>query len=92
MRQNNPYTGGGKGFFLNGNFRQPGSPNSISFATATDPTPHPSEDFGTSSAGIGNVFGDPRNEVMIGAYGPHNPGTAADTINDVHICGSDPRG
>jgi hypothetical protein len=88
MRQNNPYTGGGKGYFMNGNFRQPTSPNSISFATATDPTPHPSEDFGTSSAGIGNVFGkvgDMRNEVMIGAYGPHNPGTATDTINDVHI-------
>jgi hypothetical protein len=85
MRQNNPFTGGGKGYFMNGNFRQTGSPNSISFATAVDPTPHPSEDFGTSSAGIGNVFGDTRNEVMIGAYGPHNPGTATDTINDVHI-------
>ena len=85
MRQNNPYTGGGKGYFMNGNFRQSGSPNSISFATVTDPTPHPSEDFGTSSAGIGNVFGDTRNEVLVGAYGPHNPGTAPDTINDVHI-------
>jgi FG-GAP repeat len=85
MRQNNPYTGGGKGYVMNGAFRQSGSPNSISFSTMVDPTPHPSEDFGTSSAGIGNVFGDARNEILIGAYGPHNPGTNTDVINDVHI-------
>jgi hypothetical protein len=70
---------------MNGAFKQGGSPNSISFSTMVDPTPHPSEDFGTSSAGIGDVFGDSRNELLIGAYGPHNPGTATDTINDVHI-------
>jgi hypothetical protein len=85
MRQNNPYTGGGKAYVMNGAFRQSGSPNSISFSTMVDPTPHPSEDFGTSSAGIGNVFGDARNEILIGAYGPHNPGTNPDVINDVHI-------
>jgi hypothetical protein len=85
MRQNNPYTGGGKGYVMNGAFKQGGSPNSISFSTMVDPTPHPSEDFGTSSAGIGNVFGDSRNELLIGAYGPHNPGTNPDVINDVHI-------
>ncbi len=85
MRQNNPYTGGGRAFAMNGAFRQPGSPNSISFATFNDPTPHPSEDFGTSSAGIGDVAGDGRTEVLIGAYGPHNPGTNQDVINDVHI-------
>lgn len=85
MRQNNPYTGGGKGYVMNGAFKQGGSPNSISFSTMVDPTPHPSEDFGTSSGGIGNVFGDSRNEILIGAYGPHNPGTNPDVINDVHI-------
>jgi FG-GAP repeat len=85
MRQNNPYTGGGKGYVMNGAFRQSGSPNSISFSTMVDPTPHPSEDFGTSSAGIGDVFGDSHNEILIGAYGPHNPGTNPDVINDVHI-------
>lgn len=85
MRENNPYTGGGKGYVMNGAFKQGGSPNSISFSTMVDPTPHPSEDFGTSSAGIGNVFGDSRNEILIGAYGPHNPGTNPDVINDVHI-------
>src|SRR5262245_26701579 len=74
MRQNNPFTGGGKGYVMNGAFKQGGSPNSISFSTMVDPTPHPSEDFGTSSAGIGDVFGDSRNELLIGAYGPHHPG------------------
>ena len=85
MRQNNPFTGGGKGYVMNGAFKQGGSPNSISLATLNDPTPHPSEDFGTSSAGIGNVAGDARTEIMVGAYGPHNPGTNQDVINDVHI-------
>lgn len=90
MRQNNPYTGGGKGYAMNGAFKQGGSPNSISFSTMIDPTPHPSEDFGTSSAGVGNLVGvddglDGRNEVLIGAYGPHNPGTFNDFANDVHI-------
>ncbi|MDQ6750353.1 MAG: hypothetical protein M3Z33_06345 [Actinomycetota bacterium] len=92
MRQNNPTTGGGKGYLMNGNFLQSGSPNAISFATLNDPTPNPSEDFGTSSAGVGNVAGtetssnlDARNEVMVGAYGPHNPGTNQSVINDVHI-------
>jgi len=90
MRQNNPYTGGGKGYGMNGAYKQGGSPNSISFATVVDPTPHPSEDFGTSSAGVGNLVGsddglDGRNEVLVGAYGPHNPGTFNHFVNDVHI-------
>src|SRR5204862_6238499 len=72
MRQNNPFTGGGKGYVMNGAFKQSGSPNSISFGTFVDPTPHPSEDFGTSSAGVGNVAGsesglDSANEILIGA-------------------------
>jgi hypothetical protein len=90
MRQNNPFTGGGKGYVMNGAFRQSGSPNSVSFGTFVDPTPHPSEDFGTSSAGVGNVVTsadglDDHNEMLIGAYGPHNPGTNPFVINDVHF-------
>jgi hypothetical protein len=90
MRQNNPYTGGGRGYAMNGNFKQSGSPNSVSFATFNDPTPAPSENFGTSSAGIGDVVGfadglDGRTEIMIGDYGPHNPGTNQSPINDVMI-------
>jgi len=92
MRQNNPFTGGGRGYVMNGNFLQGGSPNAISFATLNDPTPNPSEDFGTSSGGVGNVAGaetspalDNRNEILVGAYGPHNPGTNQSVVNDVHI-------
>ena len=90
MRQNNPNTGGGKGYVMNGAFKQPGSPNSVSFATFVDPTPNASEDFGTSSACVGNVDTtadglDERNEYLIGAYGPHNPGTTPYVINDVHF-------
>jgi hypothetical protein len=92
MRQNNPFTGGGRGYVMNGNFLQGGSPNAISFATLNDPTPNPSEDFGTSSSGVGNVAGaetspalGPHNEILVGAYGPHNPGTNQSVINDVHI-------
>lgn len=85
MRENNPYTGGGKGYVMNGAFKQGGSPNAISFATFNDPTPEPSEDFGTSSAGIGNVAGDGRNEMLVGDYGPHNPGTNQTPHNDVYI-------
>jgi hypothetical protein len=75
---------------MNGSFLQTGSPNAISFATLNDPTPHPSEDFGTSSAGIGDVAGaeaglDNRGEILVGAYGPHNPGTNGNVVNDVHI-------
>jgi hypothetical protein len=90
MRQNNPNTGGGKGYVLNGAFKQGGSPNAVSFATFVDPTPNASEDFGTSSAGVGDVVSaadglDSHNEMLIGAYGPHNPGTNPFVINDVHF-------
>jgi hypothetical protein len=85
MRENHVFTGDGSGYVLNGQFKQGGSPNSISFATFRDPTPYPSGDFGTSSAGIGNVAGDSRNEILIGAYGPHNPGTHTGVIGDAWI-------
>jgi hypothetical protein len=81
MRENvDGFTGAGKGFVLDGQFKQPGSPNTISFASFQAPNPQASMDFGTSSAGVGNIAGaesglDSRNEILIGAYGPHNPGT-----------------
>ncbi len=85
MRENHEYTGDGSGYVMNGQFKQGGSPNSISFATFRDPTPYPSGDFGTSSAGIGSVAGDSRNEILIGAYGPHNPGTHTGVLGDAWI-------
>jgi hypothetical protein len=81
MRENvNGLTGAGKGFVLDGQFKQPGSPNTVSFASFQAPNPQASMDFGTSSSGVGNIADaesglDGRNEILIGAYGPHNPGT-----------------
>jgi hypothetical protein len=81
MRENvDGFTGAGRGFVLDGQFKQPGSPNTISFASFEAPNPQASMDFGTSSAGVGNIADaesglDNRNEILIGAYGPHNPGT-----------------
>jgi hypothetical protein len=65
---------------LDGQFKQSGSPNTISFASFQAPNPQASMNFGTSSAGVGNIADaesglDSRNEILIGAYGPHNPGT-----------------
>jgi FG-GAP repeat len=90
MRQNSPYTASGKGYALNGAFRQASTPDAVGFATFIDPTPHPGENFGTSSAGLGNVVGaeaglDGRTEVMIGANGPEGPAANAAVVNDVHI-------
>ena len=81
MRENvDGFTGAGRGFVLDGQFKQSGSPNTISFASFQAPQPQASMDFGTSSAGVGNIADvesglDSRNELLIGAYGPHNPGT-----------------
>ncbi|MDQ6750352.1 MAG: integrin alpha [Actinomycetota bacterium] len=57
-----------------------------------DPTPQTGEQFGLAAAGIGDVAGaetdpalDARGEIMIGAIGPHNPGTNQQVVNDVHI-------
>jgi len=50
-----------------------------------DPTPHTGEQFGASAGGVGNLAGDSRRELMIGAIGPHNPGTNPQVVNDLHI-------
>lgn len=74
----------GQGYVLSGDFRS-GGPNHYRISTLDDPTPNKIGNFGTSSAGVGNVSGDSRNEIMIGAYGPHAPQIITDVINDVHI-------
>lgn len=58
----------------------------IPFAQLNDPTPNSSGNFGASAAGLGQV--DERtatNEVLVGAIGPHAPGTNIAVMNDVHI-------
>jgi FG-GAP repeat len=74
----------GEGYVLSGDFRSGGA-NHYRISTLDDPTPNKVGNFGTSSAGVGNVSGDSRNEIMIGAYGPHAPQVIDDVISDVHI-------
>ena len=74
----------GQGYVLSGDFRGNGA-NHYRISTLNDPTPFKIGNFGTSSAGVGNVAGDGRNEIAIGAYGPHAPQVIDDVMSDVHI-------
>jgi hypothetical protein len=74
----------GQGYVLSGDFRSGGA-NHYRISVLNDPTPNKIGNFGTSSAGVGNVSGDSRNEIMIGAYGPHAPQVIDDIVSDVHI-------
>ncbi len=74
----------GKGLVFNGDVTA--RERFIPFAQLNDPTPNSSGNFGASAAGIGNVDESTvQNEVMVGAIGPHAPGTNANVQNDVHI-------
>lgn len=84
MIQNVANRAQGRGYALNGDFRFGGA-NHYLFGVFDDPTPDQIGNFGTSSAGVGNVSGDARNELLIGAYGPHAPQVVEDVISDVHI-------
>lgn len=87
MRQNVDFTAQGRGYVMNGNFKA--GANATNFAQVNDPTPQSGGNFGVSSAGVGDLVSDaegaPRNELLVGAFGPHNPGTNADIINDITI-------
>jgi len=74
----------GRGYVLSGDFRSGGA-NHYEIGKLDDPTPAKIGNFGTSSAGVGNVAGDSRKEVAIGAYGPHAPQVVDDVVSDVHI-------
>ena len=74
----------GRGWVLTGDFRSGGA-NHYVISVLDDPTPDPIGNFSTSSAGVGDVFGDGRNELIVGAYGPHAPQVVDDVIGDVHI-------
>jgi hypothetical protein len=76
--------GQGRGFVFSGRITVDAS--SHLFSVLDDPTPFKFGNFGTSSAGLGNVAGDSRKEILVGAYAPQgsNPGSES-LINDVHI-------
>lgn len=74
----------GRGYVFNGDLGA--RERFIPFAQLNDPTPNSSGNFGASAAGVGNVDeSNPQNELLIGAIGPHAPGTNRGVINDVHF-------
>jgi hypothetical protein len=82
--QNIGGTAVGRSHVINGDLT--GRERFIPFAQLNDPTPNSSGNFGASAAGLGQVDdGSPTNEVMVGAIGPHAPGTNRSVINDVHM-------
>jgi hypothetical protein len=82
--QNIGGTAVGRSHVINGDLT--GRERFIPFAQLNDPTPHSSGNFGASAAGLGQVDdGSPTNEVLVGAIGPHAPGTNREVINDVHM-------
>ena len=82
-RQNGQFLGQGRGYVMNGDFKV--FPDNVSFSQLDDPTPQPGGNFGTSAAGVGDVAGDPRNEILIGSVGPRFPGIDQSILNDVHF-------
>ena len=86
--QNEGGTAVGKGYIMNGQLSA--RERFINFSQLWDPTPKSSGNFGASAGGLGDVFGvadggTAQNEVIVGAIGPHAPGTNPNVINDVHI-------
>nr|MDQ3643381.1 integrin alpha [Actinomycetota bacterium] len=79
-------TAEGRGFIVNGAPSRQGSfrdvPNRF-----TDPSPQAGEQFGLGATPIGDLTtpADGKNELLIGAIGPHNPAPNPDVVNDVHI-------
>ena len=74
----------GRGYVFNGDVT--GRDRFIPFAQLNDPTPNSSGNFGASAAGVGQVDdSNPQNELLIGAIGPHAPGTNRSVVNDVHF-------
>lgn len=86
--QNEGGTAVGKGYIMNGAINS--RDRFTNFSQAWDPTPKSSGNFGASAGGLGDVYGladggTAQNELIVGAIGPHAPGTNPNVINDVHI-------
>jgi hypothetical protein len=75
----------GRGYLFQGSVAPGSTGFRRMFSILNDPTPQNSEQFGLSTAGFANVAGDYRNEVLVGAMGPHNPATNRGVVNDLHI-------
>ena len=75
--------GQGRGYVFNGNFKT--GPSTVLLSVLDDPTPAQGGNFGAPYAAVGDVAGDPRNEILVGALGPFVPGDDQTIIGDAHV-------
>ncbi|MGH9181772.1 MAG: integrin alpha, partial [Acidimicrobiales bacterium] len=75
--------GQGRGYVFNGNIKS--GPSTTLISLLDDPTPSQGGNFGAPYAAVGDVAGDPRNEILVGALGPFIPGDDQTIIGDVHV-------
>ncbi|HWC26519.1 MAG TPA: integrin alpha [Solirubrobacteraceae bacterium] len=76
------YRGEGIGFLMNGAAVVSG--NTIDLQRFRSPNPAAGRSFGTTAAGVGNVFGDPtENEILIGEFSTHNPPQNDEVVGEV---------
>lgn len=83
FRQNVDVNAQGRVYSFSGNFRT--HPVSMLFSQLDDPTPANGGNFGAPIAALGDVAGDTRNEVLVGALGPFIPGNDTSIVNDIHV-------
>ena len=90
--QNNALADDGTAYTLRGDAASGGggAQGSWNFAQMDDPDPLLGGAYGSSTTGVGDLVGGagaPANEMLIGSWGPFDPGTEAafNTVGDVHI-------
>lgn len=71
----------GRAYVMNGNIKA--GADFVNFGHLDDPTPHNGGHFGGAIAGLGDVAGDPLNEVLIGAI--HLFAGHQNVVSDVHV-------
>jgi Ca2+-binding RTX toxin-like protein len=91
--QNNVFADDGTAYLFRGDQAGAGGggQQGWQFGQMDDPDPYPGAGFGSSTTGVGNLLGGASafaaNEMMIGSWGPFDPGTeeAFNAVQDVHI-------
>ncbi|MEO6121032.1 MAG: integrin alpha [Acidimicrobiales bacterium] len=81
--QGRQFIGQGRGYVFNGNIKT--GPSTVVLSFLDDPTPSQGGNFGAPAAAVGDVAGDPRNEILVGALGPFIPGDDESIIGDAHV-------
>jgi Ca2+-binding RTX toxin-like protein len=91
--QNNVFPDDGTAYLFRGDQSSAGGggQGGWQFGQMDDPNPYPAAGFGSSTTGVGNLVAGASafaaNEMMIGSWGPFDPGTeeAFNSVQDVHI-------